>query len=269
MRAMRIAALIEYDGSQFSGWQLQAADPQRGEVRTVQAVVEQALGAVAAAPVRVHVAGRTDAGVHAAVQVVHFDSDAKRTPYAWVRGGNTHLPNDVALLWAQPVAADFHARFSASARTYRYVVLNRATRPALAHTRVSWEYRPLEVARMRAAAALLVGMHDFSSYRAVQCQAKSPIRELRVLDVTRHGDYVVITATANAFLHHMVRNLAGVLLDIGAGEREPQWAQEILHARDRTAGGVTAPAAGLYLTGIEYPARFAIPSAQARDEFWF
>lgn len=266
---MRIAAIIEYDGSRFSGWQVQSADAQHEDVRTVQGAVERALSVVADEPVRVHVAGRTDAGVHAAVQVIHFDTDAQRTPYSWVRGANSNLPEDVALLWASQVPPDFHARFAATARSYRYVILNRPVRSALLQTRVSWEYRPLDIAPMRAAAQSLIGVHDFTSFRAMQCQAKSPVRELRALEVARHGEYIVITATANAFLHHMVRNLAGVLMTIGAGERPAAWAQQVLAARDRTAGGVTASPAGLYLARIEYPERFAIPSATRGDGFWF
>lgn len=256
---MRIAAILEYDGSGFSGWQSQS-DAQQPQVRTVQDVVEAALGKVADAPVRAIVAGRTDAGVHARAQVIHFDTEAVRTPYAWVRGGNSNLPPDVALRWAGEVETEFHARFSATGRRYRYVILNRATRPALARAQVSWEYRPLDAARMQAGARHLVGTHDFSSFRALQCQAKSPVRELRELRIERDGEYVTLDLYANAFLHHMVRNIAGVLMTIGAGEREPEWARAVLEARDRTQGGVTAPPGGLCLTAVEYPARFQLPA---------
>lgn len=251
---MRITAILEYDGSEFSGWQTQAAG------RTVQACVEAALSAVADHAVSVTVAGRTDAGVHACAQVIHFDTDAPRAPRAWVFGANSHLPRDVALLWAGEVGGDFHARFSASGRRYRYVILNRPVRAALSRTRATWDYRPLDVDRMRAGAGRLVGTHDFSAFRAAECQAKSPVRALRALDVRRDGAFVVIDAYANAFLQHMVRNIVGVLTVIGAGEREPAWAREVLLSRDRTAGGVTAPAAGLYLVGIEYPPPWSFPA---------
>lgn len=256
---MRMAIILEYDGSGFSGWQSQS-DVQQPQVRTVQDVVEAGLAKIADAPVRVIVAGRTDAGVHARAQVIHFDTDAVRTPYAWVRGGNSNLPPDVALRWAGEVDTEFHARFSATGRRYRYVILNRATRPALARAQVSWEYRPLDAARMQAGARHLVGTHDFSSFRALQCQAKSPVRELRELRIERDGEYVILDLYANAFLHHMVRNIAGVLMTIGAGEREPEWARAVLEARDRTQGGVTAPPEGLCLTAVEYPARFQLPA---------
>lgn len=257
---MRIAALLEYDGSGFSGWQWQDPVSQPPGGRTVQAVVERALSAVANEPIRVIVAGRTDAGVHACAQVIHFDTRAQRSAYSWVRGTNSNLPPEVALLWAAEIDPEFHARFSATGRRYRYVILNRPVRPAVWAKRVSWEYRPLDVAPMQAAAATLLGTHDFSAYRAIQCQAKNPVRELRKLTVIRRGEMVIIEAHANAFLHHMVRNLAGVLMEIGAGERPAGWAREVLEARDRTAGGITAPANGLYLSEVEYPPRFGLPA---------
>jgi tRNA pseudouridine38-40 synthase len=259
---MRMAALIEYDGSPFAGWQWQE------EVPSVQAAVEQALSKVADEAVRVVTAGRTDAGVHAAAQVVHFDTKAARTPYAWTRGANSNLPPAIALLWAGEVDPAFHARFAATGREYHYVILNRPIRPTFLSRRVTHEYRPLDAARMQAAAARLVGTHDFSSFRAVQCQAKSPVRELRELTVQRHGELVVIKARANAFLHHMVRNLAGVLTAIGAGERAPSWAAEVLAARDRTLGGITAAPDGLYLTTVEYPERFQIPRLSPTLGLW-
>lgn len=261
MRAMRIAIGLEYNGRDFAGWQLQSDDAQGRSVRTVQGVLESALASVAAAPIRVHVAGRTDAGVHASAQVAHFDTAATRTEYSWVRGANSNLPNDVAVLWAREIAPEFHARFSATGRTYRYVILNRSQRPALLAGRVSWDYRPLDVARMQTAAMHLVGTHDFTSFRAMQCQAKNPVRELRRLTLARAGDYIALTIEANAFLHHMVRNIAGALAAVGAGEREPAWVADVLAARDRTAAGVTAPPDGLYLAAIEYPAHFGLPAA--------
>jgi len=258
----RIAAIVEYDGSGFAGWQWQDDAP------SVQQAVERALSQVADEPVRVTVAGRTDAGVHASAQVIHFDTRARRSDYAWLRGCNSNLPDSVALLWAGEVSPDFHARFSATGRAYRYVIFNRSVRPTLLARRVTHEYRPLDIGRMQLAARHLVGEHDFSSFRAMQCQAKSPVRELRRLEVARHGEFVVIEAAANAFLHHMVRNLAGVLMDIGAGEREPAWAGEVLAARDRTVGGITAAPHGLYLTAVEYPASFAIPQIPSAPALW-
>jgi len=250
---MRIAAGIEYDGSGFCGWQIQEG------TRTVQGCVEAALSKVADAPIRVITAGRTDTGVHARCQVIHFETDRTRSQRAWVRGATSNLPEDVTVLWAQEVDSTFHARYSALERRYCYFILNRPLRPAILRGRATWEYRPLDVERMNAAACELVGTHDFSAFRASGCQAKSPVRELRALSVQRHGQSVVIEARANAFLHHMVRNLAGVLMAIGAGERPVSWARQVLEARDRALGGVTAPADGLYLAGITYPERFGIP----------
>jgi tRNA pseudouridine38-40 synthase len=232
--------------------------------RTVQGAVEQAFGRVANHPVRVLCAGRTDAGVHAAAQVVHFDTRADRSSRSWVFGANSCLPKDVSVLWAMRVSADFHARFSATSRTYRYVILNRAIRPALLAGRVCWEYRPLSLAAMQAGANYLIGEHDFSSYRALACQARSPVRNVRRIEVTREGDLVIIEIEANAFLHHMVRNVAGVLLAIGMGKYPPVWAQEVLDARDRTAGGVTAPPQGLYLMRVHYPEQYGLPSLPHR-----
>lgn len=259
---MRIAVLLEYDGSNFSGWQWQDDAP------SVQGAVEKALSQVADEPIRVTVAGRTDAGVHAGAQVIHFETNAARSDYSWLRGANSNLPPAVALLWVGAVDAEFHARFSATGRAYRYVILNRAIRPTYLAGRVTHDYRPLDAARMQAAADTLTGIHDFSSFRAMQCQAKSPVRELRRLEVTRRGEFVVIEAAANAFLHHMVRNLAGVLTAIGAGENEPAWAREVLEAHDRTVGGITAPPDGLYLTAVDYPERFGIPRVSAELGLW-
>jgi tRNA pseudouridine38-40 synthase len=259
---MRIAAILEYDGSGFNGWQRQT------QVRSVQQCIEEALSKIADEPVQVTVAGRTDAGVHASAQVIHFDTSATRSEYSWVRGANSQLPGDVALLWAGVVDAGFHARFSATGRHYRYVILNRAVRPTYLARRVTHEFRPLDVERMRAATGYLIGTHDFSSFRAIQCQARSPVRELRSLAVERHDEFVVMRVYANAFLQHMVRNIAGVLMDIGSGEREPGWARQVLEARDRTQGGVTAPPDGLYLTAVEYPAPFNIPASTGTDSTW-
>ena len=259
---MRIAAIVEYDGSAFCGWQWQDDAP------SVQAVVEAALSQVANEPVRVITAGRTDTGVHATGQVIHFDTGATRPMHSWVRGANSNLPPQVALLWAREVDAEFHARFSATGRGYRYVILNRSVRPTFLARRVTHEFRPLDAARMQQAAGHLVGKHDFSSFRAIQCQAKSPVRDMRRLEVRREGDFVVITVEANAFLHHMVRNLAGVLMAIGAGERDPDWAREVLAARDRTLGGITAAPDGLYLMTVQYPEHFEIPQLSSTIGLW-
>ncbi len=262
---MRLALGIEYDGTLFHGWQAQTGQ------RTVQHCLEQALSRVANHPVTVIVAGRTDAGVHASGQVVHFDSDAQRAPRSWILGANSHLPSDVAIQWVQPVADDFHARFSALSRHYRYTLYNRPVRSPLTRHRGVWERRPLVVEAMATAAACLVGTHDFSSFRAAGCQAKSPIRTLHRLTVERQGDQIILDAVANAFLHHMVRNLAGVLITIGAGERPVEWAEEVLARRDRTLGGVTAPPEGLCLLAVEYPACcFArLESAKYFEQRWY
>jgi tRNA pseudouridine38-40 synthase len=260
---MRIALGIEYDGNDFAGWQLQKA-----EVRTVQGAVEQALSQVADHPLRVICAGRTDAGVHATAQVVHFDTHVKRSMRSWVYGANANLPKSVSIQWARPVSDDFHARFSAVRRRYRYVILNRQVRPTFVAWRVAWEYRPLDEALMRRAARDLVGEHDFSAYRAAACQAKSPVRYLYELAVNRDRDLVILDLEANAFLHHMVRNIAGVLMDIGAGKQAPGWAREVLESRDRTLGGVTAPPHGLYLTGVGYPPHFDLPPLSPSGMVW-
>lgn len=250
---MRIALQIEYDGSRYAGWQYQPHRP------SIQALVEAALGRIAAQPVRVIASGRTDAGVHALAQVVHFDTEAKRPERAWVQGSNTYLPEDVRVLWARQVEAAFHARNQAIARWYRYRICNREVAPALLRGRVTWCYHPLDVERMQAGAACLVGEHDFSSFRGPYCQSRSPFRRVYLLEVSRVGEEVWIDVIANAFLHNMVRNIAGVLIAIGSGKAPPAWMSEVLAARDRRAGGVTAPPDGLYLAGVWYPERFGLP----------
>lgn len=250
---MRFAAGVEYDGSRFHGWQSQ------GSIRTVQDVVEAAFSKVANQPLTVITAGRTDTGVHATGQVVHFSTPVSRSDYSWQRGANTHLPEDVSIAWVRFVPDDFHARFSALERAYRYIIFNRPYRSACFHGKVSWEYRPLDVARMQKAASYLVGEYDFSSFRAAGCQAHSPVREVREIRLTAELPFIYLDVRANAFLQHMVRNLAGVLMTIGAGEREPAWAREVLEACDRRLGGVTAPPHGLYLTKVIYPEKFQLP----------
>ena len=244
---MKIALGIEYDGSRFHGWQTQ----QHG-VRTVQTELERALSTVAASPVHVFCAGRTDTGVHGIGQVVHFETAAERAPRSWILGGNSNLPEDVRIHWAQPVDDDFHARFSARRRGYRYVILNRWIASAILRDRVSFHRAPLDAARMAEAAIRLLGEHDFSSFRAQGCQAKSPVRTMLGASVTRSGDFIYLDVEANAFLHHMVRNIAGVLMEIGEGKREPEWVDELLTVRDRTLGGATAPPQGLYLVSVGY-----------------
>ncbi len=259
---MRLAVGIEYRGSGFQGWQRQHG------ARSVQACVEEALGRVANHAVAVVTAGRTDSGVHATGQVVHFDTDSRRQAYGWQRGANSWLPGDVAVTWVCPVHDDFHARFSALSRSYRYVILNQKTRPGVLRGLVAWDYRPLDTQRMRNAALPLLGEHDFSGFRAAGCQAKSATRTLHALDVRRHGSWVCIDVRANAFLQHMVRNLVGVLAAIGAGERPQEWATEVLAGRNRRLGGVTAPACGLYLTAVEYPSPIGIPEPPEPIRFW-
>lgn len=250
----RYALGIEYDGSAFMGWQRQVHPG-----RTVQAVVEEALAKVADHPVEVVCAGRTDAGVHAAGQVIHFDTEARRDLRGWLLGTNSNLPPDVAAGWVKEVPEDFHARFKATARQYRYLILNRDTRPALARSELTWTHRPLAVEPMQAAAGNLVGRHDFSAFRSVECQAKQPVRTLKRLDVRREDERVIVDVVADGFLHHMVRNIVGVLLEVGQGRRAPAWSREVLEGRDRTLGGITAPANGLSLMAVEYPAEFAVP----------
>jgi tRNA pseudouridine38-40 synthase len=250
---VRHALGIEYDGSGFQGWQ------RHGNGPTVQALVEDVLGRIADSPVAVTCAGRTDAGVHAACQVVHFDSEAERTPRAWVLGGNSQLPPAVRLLWCQPVPGDFHARYGARARAYRYRILNRDVAPAIGHATLSWERLPLDAAAMDAAAQALVGEHDFSAFRTAQCQAKHPMRCLHRISVRRDGPIVEVVVEANAFLHHMVRNIVGSLLPVGRGERPPAWIAELLAGKDRTVAGPTAPSQGLVFIGPRYPASWGLP----------
>jgi tRNA pseudouridine38-40 synthase len=249
----RIALGLEYDGSRFLGWQTQ---PGGG---TVQDALEPALAAIAGAPLGVTAAGRTDRGVHALLQVIHFDTAAVRPASAWVRGVNALLPDSVAVLWSRQVDAEFHARYSAVSRTYRYVLLNRAVRPALAASKVGWFHLPLGLEAMREAAALLVGEHDFSAFRSSECQAKTPVRRLHALEIEAHGERIDFVLRANAFLHHMVRNLMGCLLAVGSGRRPPEWLLDVLAARDRDAAAPTFAAEGLYFAGPYYDAALQLP----------
>ncbi|HLX81675.1 MAG TPA: tRNA pseudouridine(38-40) synthase TruA [Burkholderiales bacterium] len=251
--ATRIALGIEYDGSRFLGWQTQ---PGGG---TVQDALEIALSGVADAPVRVTCAGRTDRGVHARAQVVHFDTAAERPDAAWVRGVNAMLPEAMAVLWSQRVAQDFHARYSARSRAYRYVLVNRPVRPALAARYAGWHHAPLELDAMRKAASLLLGEHDFSAFRAAECQAKSPVRTLLAIGIERDGDRIEFRMRANAWLQHMVRNIVGTLVYVGKGRHPPQWAGELLDSRERALAAPTFGPEGLYLEAVEYEPRWNIP----------
>lgn len=218
-------------------------------------------------PVEVVCAGRTDRGVHATGQVIHFDVEVERPLYGWQMGTMQHLPRDITALWVREVDETFHARFSATAREYRYCLINRSTRPAIAAGRLSWWYRPLDEARMQAAADRLVGEHDFSSFRGKDCQAHSPVRTVERIEITRQGEYLFIDVRANAFLHHMVRNIVGSLFAVGSGERPVDWISEALAACQREAAGITAPADGLYLTGVEYPEPVGLPTQPRRPLF--
>lgn len=250
---MRIALGLEYDGGRFSGWQSQPSG------NTVQDALEGALACIAGTPLRVVCAGRTDTGVHALAQVVHFDTPLDRPMTAWVRGTNAHLPSSVAVRWAVPVTEDFHARFAARARSYRYVLLNRAERPGLLAGRVGWCHRPLDLVAMRAAADCLRGEHDFSSFRAAECQAKSPVKTLYRFEIAQEGDLIRFDCCANAFLHHMVRNLVGALVYVGMGRQSTAWLAQLLAARDRRLGAPTFAPDGLYLAGVDYDDRWALP----------
>lgn len=255
---MRVVLGLEYRGVGFCGWQSQ---PQGCGV---QDALEAAVSAIAGAKTAVTAAGRTDTGVHAAFQVAHFDTTARRPLTAWVRGVNSHLPAGVAVLWAREVGEDFHARFAAIQRGYRYVLLNHPVRPGLNSGLIGWHHRPLDAAAMNLAAGQLLGQHDFSAFRAAECQARSPVKELRLAHVERSGDYLLCDFRADGFLHHMVRNLMGCLVQIGAGSQPPGWIREILDSRDRTRAAPTFDAAGLYLTHIRYPAHFGLPESSER-----
>ncbi|MFU8832516.1 MAG: tRNA pseudouridine(38-40) synthase TruA [Wenzhouxiangella sp.] len=243
---MRLAVGVEYDGSGFHGWQRQRQSP------TVQECLERALGRVADQSVVVHCAGRTDAGVHALCQVAHFETNANRSERSWVLGGNSELSPGISILWVRPVDDNFHARFSASRRRYQYRILNRWVRPALARNQVAWFRTPLDAEVMHHAALGLLGEHDFSSFRAVGCQASSPVRTIHHVAVFRRGNEIFVDIEANGFVYHMVRNIVGVLVAIGQGKQSPSWLAEVLAARDRTIAGITAPAGGLYFVSATY-----------------
>lgn len=252
---MRIVLGIEYDGSAYHGWQSQE------EVLTLQSVIEKALSQVANEAISITCAGRTDAGVHALGQVAHFDTDAERSEYSWIFGANSNLPSDISVRWAKEMHDSFHARFSAIARRYRYIIYNSPIRPSLYRHYMTWHPRLLDEKKMATAATYFIGEHDFSSFRGMDCQAKSPIREVLAITVQRKNHWIVVDVKANAFLHHMVRNIVGVLIAVGENKREPEWTKELLTTRDRTKAGITAPAHGLYLLEVDYPQQFQLPTA--------
>jgi tRNA pseudouridine38-40 synthase len=259
----KYAACIEYDGTNYCGWQRLKDSP------SVQEEVEKALSRVANHPVELTCAGRTDSGVHGIGQVVHFESDAIRNEKSWRMGCNTNLPDNIALRWIQPIDDSFHARFSAQSRRYRYIILNHKIRPAIIHKKVCWYRDELDEIRMQDAANQLLGENDFSSFRAAACQANHAMRELQAITVSREDKFVYVDIIANAFLHHMVRNIVGSLFEVGDGRREPEWFSELLALKDRTQAGITAPACGLYFVSVKYPEEFTLPEVAEPPFFGF
>lgn len=253
----RVALSIEYDGSEFHGWQRQAS----GQM-SVQECLEHALSSVGNTEIRVACAGRTDAGVHATNQIVSFESPVARSPKAWVMGGNASLPPQVRVNWACGVAADFHARFSAVSRTYRYVWLTRAIRSTMVYRKATWSRHDLDIDAMQQSVGCLIGEHDFSAFRAASCQSNSPCRRVDKITFSRHGPFVVMEITANAFLHHMVRNLAGSIAMVGRHLKSVSWIDELLQGRNRTVAADTAPPDGLYLVSVAYPDAYNLPEQQ-------
>ena len=249
----KLALGIEYDGSRYYGWQRQQ------EVRSVQEKLEKALSKVANHPVSVFCAGRTDAGVHGTGQVVHFETTSPRADGAWTLGVNANLPEDIAVRWVKAVPDEFHARFSATARRYRYLIYNQRLRPAILGRGVTHFYHPLDAEKMHRAGQCLLGENDFTSFRAVQCQSRTPWRNVMHLNVTRQGAFVIVDIKANAFVHHMVRNIVGSLMEIGCGNQPEDWMATLLAAKDRTLAAATARAEGLYLVAVDYPSHFALP----------
>lgn len=260
----RIALIVEYNGGAFRGWQSQG----KPEVATVQSTLDSALSSVAAAPVTTLCAGRTDAGVHASYQVVHFDAPSHRSLKAWVAGANAKLPPTVAVQWAGAVAEDFHARFTATARRYRYILLNQARRCAHLAGLVTQFDQALDAQVMHREAQCLLGERDFSAFRAASCQSLTPMRNIHFIEVTRRGRLLVVDIQGNAFLHHMVRNIVGVLCAVGSGQAPPGWTQQVLETRDRTQGGVTARPEGLYLVGVNYPQDYGLPPLTPGPTWW-
>lgn len=250
---MRIALGVEYNGCNFNGWQSQP------DGRTVQDNIQKAISQIACEPISIIAAGRTDTGVHALEQVIHFDTSTERALSAWVRGVNALLPSSIAIIWAHPVPEEFHARFSAQARSYQYVLINRPSRSAVHYGRVGWFHAPLDVVAMSAAAEFLLGTHDFSAFRAAECQAKSPIKNLIRLDIQQQGDTIIFDFTAEAFLHHMVRNIVGSLVYVGKGKYPPDWMKKVLNSQQRSLAAPTFAPDGLYLCKIKYDAKWKLP----------
>ena len=250
---MRIALVLEYDGSRYCGWQSQL------QGCSIQDALEAALSAIAKEKIRIITAGRTDSGVHALYQVVHFDTLVQRPLNAWMRGTNALLPNDIAILWATEVSDQFHARYSALERRYRYLLLNQSTRPGIHHNKVGWYHLPLALEKMQLASNALIGEHDFSSFRAAECQARSPIRTITHLSITRHGNLFVFELSANGFLQHMVRNIVGCLIYVGKGKFSPEWMDELLKSCNRSYAAPTFSSAGLYLIHVKYDQMWCMP----------
>ncbi|WP_051206249.1 tRNA pseudouridine(38-40) synthase TruA [Oceanospirillum maris] len=261
-RAGRYAMCVEYNGADYHGWQTQESG-----VRSVQETLEKALSKVANEPIRVLCSGRTDTGVHASSQIVHFDSSAARSSKSWVYGCNTYLPDDVVVRWAVPVDSEFHARYSATSRRYRYVMYNHRVRPALMSDQMTWINRPLNAEKMHCAVQHLLGENDFTSFRAAGCQSNTPWRNIMSANVFRRGAFVVLEIQANAFLHHMIRNIVGALLPVGMEDKPVEWLAELLALKNRCKAGVTAPPNGLYFVEAEYPEHFNLPSLELGPHF--
>lgn len=258
---MRVALMVEYDGSQYHGWQSQAG------LHTIQQRLETALSRVATHDIQIVCAGRTDTGVHATGQIIHFESEKERSIRAWIHGANSFLPKDICVKWGCEIPDSFHARYSALSRRYQYVIFNSPIRPALLRSNVTWQYRRLDEKRMHEAAQCLIGEQDFTSFRSVECQSNTPMRHMFECQVKRVGDWVILEVKANAFLHHMVRNIAGVLMAVGSGRKEVGWVNDVLLAKDRTMGAETAPPYGLYLVEVAYPEEYGIIKPQSGPLF--
>lgn len=259
----RIALCVSYDGAHYHGWQSQQG------LMTIQGALEKALSYIANHPVTLVCAGRTDAGVHATAQIAHFDTQALRSDRAWVFGANSHLPPEISVVWAKHVPLDFHARYSAMARHYRYIIYNNDIRPSILRLAVGWYYRPLDEGRLQQAGQYLLGQHDFSAFRGAGCESPTPIREIFALEVIRYQRMLVIDIRANAFLLHMVRNIVGVLVEVGSGEKPPEWVKAVLESRDRRHAGMTIQPNGLYLVGVQYAKKYDFPRVPLGPFFIF
>jgi len=255
---MRIALGVEYNGAPYCGWQSQTG------ACGVQDFVEEAIAKIAKHPIRIHAAGRTDTGVHAMMQVVHFDTVIHRPDTAWVRGVNAFLPATIRVQWEKVVVEEFHARFSAMQRSYQYVLVNHPTAPAINALQAGWYHLPLNVSAMQAAINYLQGEHDFSAFRASECQAKSPVKNLQIASIQAHGDFMIFNFTANAFLQHQVRNMVGALVYVGNGKYPPEFIKNLLEQKDRTLSPPTFSPNGLYLTGVQYDTKWELPDTQRR-----